>query len=112
MSAAARPARHAEALERAFRAFPDSHEQLRAQGLAYYRYFPTARGRAAAGILQSNLGDVRPPHAGAPSSREVFKQSLGRRTIDEMALYADAQRRSLADCAAARATKIACSGPP
>ncbi|NMV39221.1 2-oxoadipate dioxygenase/decarboxylase HglS [Ralstonia insidiosa] len=31
----------------AFRAFPDTHEALRAQGLAYYRYSLTASGEAA-----------------------------------------------------------------
>ncbi|KLD80001.1 VOC family protein [Xanthomonas hyacinthi] len=36
-----------------FQQFPDSYEQMRRQGLAYFRYFPTGRGVAAAGSTTS-----------------------------------------------------------
>jgi len=39
---------YADRLAQVFRAFPDTHEALRAQGLAFYRYTLTASGRAQA----------------------------------------------------------------
>ena len=36
-------------MEQHFRAFPDNHEQMREQGLAYFRYFATEQGLAARG---------------------------------------------------------------
>ncbi|EPM82321.1 hypothetical protein A3SM_13703, partial [Pseudomonas syringae pv. actinidiae ICMP 18886] len=121
--------RYTGLLEKAFQAFPDSHDEMRAQGLAYFRYFPTDTGVAArasgtlqqlveaghvrfeplvyedflpvsaAGIFQSNLGDNAQAHYAANSNRQDFEQALGRSTLDELALYADTQRRSLEDCA-------------
>ncbi|MFZ6048492.1 VOC family protein [Pseudomonas sp. CR3202] len=46
--------RYNELLETHFQAFPDSHDQMRTQGLAYFRYFVTEKGLAA----RSN--EVRP----------------------------------------------------
>ncbi|RMO91781.1 hypothetical protein ALQ33_02951 [Pseudomonas syringae pv. philadelphi] len=121
--------RYAGLLEKAFKAFPDSHDEMRAQGLAYFRYFPTESAVAArasdsleqlieaghvrfeplvyedflpvsaAGIFQSNLGDNAQAHYATNSNRQDFEQALGRETLDELALYADTQRRSLEDCA-------------
>lgn len=39
--------RYAELLGQTFKAFPDSYEHMRAQDLAYFRYFATAKGLAA-----------------------------------------------------------------
>ena len=125
--------RYAQLLEQSFQAFPDSYEALRAEELAYFRYFPTEQGRAArgspgkvlqqlldeghvrfeplvyedflpvsaAGIFQSNLGDDAQSHYGTNSNQADFEQALGRSTINELTLYADTQRRSLAECAKA-----------
>jgi len=35
-----------------FVAFPDNHDELRQQALAYFRYFPTPKGLAAKGTLE------------------------------------------------------------
>jgi uncharacterized glyoxalase superfamily metalloenzyme YdcJ len=123
--------RYAQLLEQAFRAFPDSHDEMRRRGLAFFRYFATeqglaARGRAsadleqlieaghvraeplvyedflpvsAAGIFQSNLGDDAQSHYAAHSNQRDFERALGRSTINELILYAETQRRSLAECA-------------
>ncbi len=46
--------RYAELLGKTFTAFPDSYEQMRAQDLAYFRYFATEKGAAmGAGVQQS-----------------------------------------------------------
>lgn len=46
--------RYAELLGKTFTAFPDSYEQMRAQDLAYFRYFATEQGVAmGAGVQQS-----------------------------------------------------------
>lgn len=41
--------RYAELLEQSFAAFPDSHVQMRSEGLAYFRYFATEQGLALRG---------------------------------------------------------------
>ncbi|AKA25356.1 VOC family protein [Pseudomonas chlororaphis] len=118
-----------------FQAFPDNHDDMRTQGLAYFRYFVSDEGLAArqqgdrptglealirtghvcaeplvyedflpvsaAGIFQSNLGDDAQSHYAGHSNRQAFEQALGRRTIDELQLYADTQQRSLQACAEA-----------
>lgn len=98
-----------------FAAFPDDHETLRREGLAFYRYVPVAdvplgaqsldeairagSVRAdpilyedflpvsAAGIFRSNLADG--PQAALPASPQqaVFEQALGCATLDPFALY-------------------------
>ncbi|ARA82109.1 VOC family protein [Pseudomonas amygdali pv. lachrymans] len=123
--------RYAELLDEAFQAFPDNHDEMRTQGLAYFRYFPTESGIAerasgsleqlveaghvrfeplvyedflpvsAAGIFQSNLGDNAQAHYATNSNQQDFERALGRNTLNELELYADTQRRSLEECAKA-----------
>ncbi|GAA0834548.1 2-oxoadipate dioxygenase/decarboxylase HglS [Cupriavidus pauculus] len=106
-----------------FRDFPDTHDALRQQGLAYYRY--TAGNAAApgehdvealiaagalvaepityedflpvsaAGIFQSNLGNERRDDLQASPNRAAFESALGATVSDELALYAAAQQASL-----------------
>jgi uncharacterized glyoxalase superfamily metalloenzyme YdcJ len=47
--------RYAGILEQTFKAFPDSYEQMRAEGLAYFRYFVTDKGVAADKLAGANL---------------------------------------------------------
>ncbi|TFY93012.1 VOC family protein [Pseudomonas nabeulensis] len=42
-------ARYTQLMEQHFEAFPDTYAQMREQGLAYFRYFPTEQGLAARG---------------------------------------------------------------
>lgn len=42
-------ARYMQLMEQHFQAFPDNHAEMREQGLAYFRYFPTDLGLAARG---------------------------------------------------------------
>ena len=125
-------ARYNELMAQHFGEFPDSVEGMREQELAYFRYFATEKGLAAAGIgqssledllregyvkaeplvyedflpvsaagiFQSNLGDAAQTHYGEHSNRQAFEQALGRATIDELALYAETQRRSIEECLA------------
>jgi len=45
-------------LQEAFAAFPDSYDELRQQGLAYFRYFLTEKGHAYAGPAPDDDTDV------------------------------------------------------
>ncbi|MBK5519174.1 VOC family protein [Pseudomonas sp. TH10] len=67
---------------------------LRVEPLVYEDFLPVS----AAGIFQSNLGDAAQSHYGEHSNRHAFEQALGRSTIDELALYAETQRRSIEQC--------------
>lgn len=120
-----------QALTDIFAELPDSYEALRKQDLAYFRYFVTAQGLAAAkddapgglealiqsgyihyeplvyedflpvsaaGIFQSNLGDQAQTQYTKASSKDRFEQALGASVLDELALYADTQARSLKRC--------------
>ncbi|RMT79850.1 hypothetical protein ALP40_04634 [Pseudomonas viridiflava] len=57
--------RYEALMEKTFQAFPDSYGEMRAEGLAYFRYFPTEQGLAAlvdAGVSLEQLiqtGHVR-----------------------------------------------------
>lgn len=123
--------RYAQILEQTFKNFPDNYEQMRAQDLAYFRYFATDSGVgelsganleqlidaghiryeplvyedflpvSAAGIFQSNLGDDAQAHYNTSSNQQDFQRALGRNTINELKLYADTQQRSLQACAEA-----------
>ena len=116
-------------LAQAFAQFPDSHAELRRQGLAFYRYSLTAQGQtqagdlaadadleqllaqglvqadpityedflpvSAAGIFQSNLGGDEQKHYQAHAAQQAFEADLGAPVLDEIALYAQAQQRSI-----------------
>ena len=70
---------------------------VRFEPLVYEDFLPVS----AAGIFQSNLGDDAQSYYGGSSNQADFERALGRATIDELNLYADTQRRSLQECAAA-----------
>lgn len=112
-----------------FGEFPDDLTQMREQDLAFFRYFASGQPSAgettlqgllnngairceplvyedflpvsAAGIFQSNLGDDAQAEYGLGSSQEAFHRALGRTVLDELALYAQTQQRSLDECAQA-----------
>jgi uncharacterized glyoxalase superfamily metalloenzyme YdcJ len=128
-------ATYAEVLARTFAAFPDDATTLRREGLAFYRYRPTASGLAvagsatlpadlesligaglvtadpiiyedflpvsAAGIFQSNLGEGGPRAYTAQANRAAFEAALGAPVTDELTLYAQTERRSIAATLAA-----------
>ena len=70
---------------------------LRAEPLVYEDFLPVS----AAGIFQSNLGDAAQSHYAGQSNRQAFETALGRTTIDELALYAATQQRSIDECMSA-----------
>ncbi|MEG0786503.1 MAG: VOC family protein [Comamonas sp.] len=78
-------------------------EALIAQGLVhaepitYEDFLPVS----AAGIFQSNLGGDEQKHYQANAAQQVFETALGAQVHDEIALYADAQARSMAAVRAA-----------
>ncbi|GAB2466529.1 VOC family protein [Comamonas humi] len=120
---------YAERLATAFEAFPDSHDALRQQGLAFYRYVATgvaadadtavedllAAGAlraepivyedflpvSAAGIFQSNLGGEEQKRYQANQAQQAFEADLGASVHDEIALYQTLQDESLAAARAA-----------
>ncbi len=51
-------ARYNALMTRHFAEFPDSVAGMREQGLAYFRYFPTAKGLAASGLGEVSLEDL------------------------------------------------------
>ncbi|RON47878.1 2-oxoadipate dioxygenase/decarboxylase HglS [Pseudomonas frederiksbergensis] len=67
---------------------------VRVEPLVYEDFLPVS----AAGIFQSNLGDAAQTHYGVHSNQQAFEQALGRKTIDELGLYAETQQRSIEDC--------------
>jgi len=114
-------------LEKNFAAFPDSYEELRKQGLAYFHYYAAVQKPidtevnennlnqlveegaiyfepivyedflpvSAAGIFQSNLGEGNQTNYSAHSNQELFEQCLGKRVLNELELYEQAQQKSL-----------------
>lgn len=97
-----------DALERAFLGFPDDWQEMDTDQLAYF-YRSDTRGQpallpviyedflpvSAAGIFQSNLGDVNLGDAAtsdieATSSQTMFEDALGSAVADPFALYAEA----------------------
>ncbi len=112
-------------LQAAFAAFPDTHEAMRRQGLAFYRYVlqqPVAGVAAdadlesliaqgvvraepilyedflpvsAAGIFRSNLGGEEQKHYQAHQAQRAFETDLGAPVHDEIALYQALQDDSL-----------------
>ncbi|MBA1189100.1 VOC family protein [Pseudomonas entomophila] len=127
--------RYRQLLDACFADFPDDLAQMRAQGLAFFRYAVTDAGHAArdraerpgdlqalidaghvryealvyedflpvsaAGIFQSNLGGEGQASYAGQANRQAFEAALGMPVADELALYAEAERQSLAQCAAA-----------
>ncbi|WP_369959289.1 VOC family protein [Pseudomonas benzenivorans] len=69
--------------------------QVQCEPLVYEDFLPVS----AAGIFQSNLGDDARDSYGASANREAFERDLGAPVLDELALYAETQQRSLAQCA-------------
>ncbi len=134
-------------LAQVFEAFPDTHEQLRRQDLAFYRFTLSDEGAAlaageaaaaaasdldaliarglaqaepivyedflpvsAAGIFQSNLGGEEQKQYAAHAAQQAFEADLGARVHDEIALYEQAQQRSIDQLRSAlrgQATKVA-----
>ena len=70
---------------------------VHAEPITYEDFLPVS----AAGIFQSNLGGDAHKHYQANAAQQVFESALGAAVHDEIALYADAQARSLAQVRAA-----------
>jgi uncharacterized glyoxalase superfamily metalloenzyme YdcJ len=64
---------------------------LRAEPITYEDFLPVS----AAGIFRSNLGERSAEELVERADRSAFEGALGAPVIDELALYADAQARSL-----------------
>nr|WP_050783609.1 VOC family protein [Methylobacterium nodulans] len=126
---------YSAALAEVFRAFPDDEATLRSEGLAYFRYAPTGKPGApaeadldtlvasgfvgaepityedflpvsAAGIFASNLGDEGQRNHTRRAARAAFERDLGATVTDEDALYAAAERASIAAVRAALAASM------
>lgn len=69
-------------------------DHIRFEPLVYEDFLPVS----AAGIFQSNLGDIHQKQYGNTASRTTFEQALGTKVIDELALYQQTQQRSLQAC--------------
>ncbi|MBA2779483.1 2-oxoadipate dioxygenase/decarboxylase HglS [Billgrantia kenyensis] len=121
---------HQAQLAQFFRDFPDSHDLLRREGLAFYHYraVPGRRSAAAdgsvealieagalvaspityedflpvsaAGIFQSNLGDGVRDEYASHSNQAQFEEALGVAVTDELALYERRQEASLKEALA------------
>ena len=63
------------------------------EALVYEDFLPVS----AAGIFQSNLGGEAHDY-GSNANRDAFEQALGLKVQDELALYAQSERRSLQAC--------------
>ena len=71
--------------------------RLSAEPIVYEDFLPVS----AAGIFQSNLGDVAQTRSAGNASRADFESALGTAVQDEMALYQQMQQRSLERCGVA-----------
>jgi uncharacterized glyoxalase superfamily metalloenzyme YdcJ len=71
--------------------------RLSAEPIVYEDFLPVS----AAGIFQSNLGDVAQTRSAGNASRADFETALGTAVQDEMALYQQMQQRSLERCGVA-----------
>ena len=108
-----------------FQALPDNWDELRRQGLAWFRYRAAPGSQAAsdsrdlealiaaghllvdpityedflpvsaAGIFQSNLGVGSQQEYQSGGNRAAFEAALGAPVLDEMALYERQQQQSL-----------------
>ncbi|MCG4453133.1 VOC family protein [Pseudomonas sp. MMS21-TM103] len=63
--------------------------------LVYEDFLPVS----AAGIFQSNLGDAARDSYAHSANQDAFERDLGAPVLDELALYAETQQCSLAQCA-------------
>ncbi|MDK8262925.1 VOC family protein [Pseudomonas oryzihabitans] len=116
---------YATVLAEVFQALPDNWDELRRQGLAWFRYRAVAGSQAAsdsrdpealiaagqlladpityedflpvsaAGIFQSNLGAGSQQEYQSGGNRAAFEAALGAPVLDEMALYERQQQESL-----------------
>lgn len=66
---------------------------VRAEPITYEDFLPVS----AAGIFRSNLGDAVGTVYAAPGSQAEFERALGCAVQDEIALYEDAEQRSIAE---------------
>ncbi|MGO4391870.1 VOC family protein [Variovorax sp. M-6] len=66
---------------------------VRAEPITYEDFLPVS----AAGIFRSNLGDAAGTVYAAPGSQAEFERALGCAVQDEIALYEDAEQRSIAE---------------
>ena len=124
-SAGSASANYQDRLQAAFSAFPDTHQAMREQGLAFYRYVLQDQSAeveadadvgaliaagavraepivyedflpvSAAGIFQSNLGGEEQKHYAANQAQQAFEADLGGKVHDEIALYQALQDESL-----------------
>lgn len=117
-----------DALEAAFKAFPDNWREMHDEALAYFHYDvneshqESVQGKtqaelldagaitlraityedflpvSAAGIFQSNLGDINQDQQQGASNQCEFEAALGKPVIDEFALYEKMQNDSWSHC--------------
>lgn len=114
-------------LEIIFKRFPDDIQQIRQQGLAYFRYSPGSQKTgpfpddldslidknlihftpityedflpvSAAGIFRSNLAEGKTRHFSRSPNQQAFERDLGCAVINEFEHYAGIQRDSLQGC--------------
>jgi len=115
-------AEYVAVLEEVFTAFPDSWEDIRAEGLGYFEWSATGKPAipgdaeallaagalrcdpivyedflpvSAAGIFQSNLGDSGVQEFAASPNQRMFEADLGAAVLDEFAHYAGIEAASL-----------------
>ena len=92
---AGRAARHSAERPSDLQALIDAgHVQYEA--LVYEDFLPVS----AAGIFQSNLGGEAQASYAGQANRQAFEAALGMTVADELALYAQVEQQSLAQCAA------------
>ena len=136
-SAGSASANYQDRLQTAFAAFPDTHQAMREQGLAFYRYVLQDQDAevdanadigaliaagvvraepivyedflpvSAAGIFQSNLGGEEQKHYEANQAQQAFEADLGGSVHDEISLYQALQDESLRAVRAALAAQTA-----
>lgn len=115
-----------DALQDAFKDFPDDWGTIRTEKLGYFRYTPVAGSTvrssnledlihqgavqfdpivyedflpvSAAGIFQSNLGDTTAQKFAASPSQQEFELHLGAAVLDEFEHYANLENASIEAC--------------
>ena len=118
------PRGYEQNLQRVFSRFPDDIDELRQQGLAWFRYLPGPKEASdpgtsldelleqallrvepvtyedflpvsAAGIFRSNLGEGETRDFAGSPNQAAFETALGAKVLDEFECYAAIQRDSL-----------------